>query len=102
MLQRGLYYAASTVMICAVGAALLQVASQILSFSSPLADAAASLAATGILLGSLHRRRGRVVAKHHQVRATAIRTIEAPAASVGTVRQDGNHHRGASRLADAA
>ena len=38
MLQRGLYYAAGTVVICAIGAELLQLAAQILRFSSPLAE----------------------------------------------------------------
>ena len=41
MLQRGLDYAAATVIICAVGAALLVLAAEILSFSSPAADTAA-------------------------------------------------------------
>jgi hypothetical protein len=67
MLQRGFYYAAGTVMVCAIGAASLQLALQILSFSSPLADAAAALAAAAILGNSLHRRM-RAAAKHRPAR----------------------------------
>jgi hypothetical protein len=62
MLQRGLDYAAGTVMICAVCAALLLLAAEILSFSSPVADAAATLGGA-VLLNSL-RRRLRTMAKH--------------------------------------
>jgi hypothetical protein len=43
MLRRGLDYAAGTVLICAVCAALLMLAAEILSFSSPVADVAAAL-----------------------------------------------------------
>jgi len=38
MVQRGLFCAASTVIVCAIGAALLQLAVMILSFSSPGRD----------------------------------------------------------------
>jgi hypothetical protein len=72
MLQRGLYYAAGTVIICAIGSALLQLAVQILSLSSPLADAAAILAAAAVLVNSL-RRRMRIAAKHPPALSTNIR-----------------------------
>jgi hypothetical protein len=72
MLQRGFYYAAGTVIICAIGSALLQLAVQILSLSSPLADAAAILAAAAVLVNSL-RRRMRIAAKHLPARSTNIR-----------------------------
>ena len=55
MLQRGLFCAAAAVMVCAIGAALLQLAVMILSFSSPVAVTTISLAAI-VLLNSLRRR----------------------------------------------
>lgn len=76
MLQRGLDYAAGTVMICAVCAAMLLLAAEILSFSSPVADAAATLGGA-VLLNSL-RRRLRTMAKHRSGPGTRIygRAIE--------------------------
>jgi uncharacterized membrane protein len=63
MLQRGLAYAAATIMICAVGAAVLRLAVQILlSFSSPVVAIAATFVAAALLHAV--RRRIRVVAKH--------------------------------------
>jgi hypothetical protein len=62
MLQRGLAYAAAAVMIVAVGMALFQLATQILSFSSPVVIVVATLV-TAALLHSLHRRR-RSLARH--------------------------------------
>jgi hypothetical protein len=91
MLQRGLYYAASTIMICAIGAASLQLAVQILSLSSPLADAAAILAAAAILVNSL-RRRMRTAARHHPVAGTHTASSEVPAISAGAVRRGEVHH----------
>lgn len=61
-MQRGLAYAAATIMICAVGAALLRLAMQILSFSSPVVAVAATLMAA-VLIHSI-RRRMRATAKH--------------------------------------
>ena len=55
MLQRGLFCAAAAVIVCAIGAALLQLAIMILSFSSPIAITAITLVAV-ILLNSLRRR----------------------------------------------
>ena len=55
MLQRGLFCAAAAVMICAIGAALLQFALVILSFSSPVAITVITLVAL-VLLNSLRRR----------------------------------------------
>jgi len=55
MLQRGLFCAAAAVIVCAVGAALLQLAIMILSFSSPIAITVITLVAM-ILLNSLRRR----------------------------------------------
>ena len=55
MLQRGLFCAAAAVMVCAIGAALLQLAVMILSFSSPVAITVIALVAL-VLLNSLRRR----------------------------------------------
>ncbi len=55
MLQRGLDCAAATLIICAICAAMLVLTAEILSFSSPVADAAAALGAA-VLLSSLLRR----------------------------------------------
>jgi hypothetical protein len=55
MLQRGLFCAAAAVMVCAIGAALLQLAVMILSFSSPIAITAITLVGI-VLLNSLRRR----------------------------------------------
>jgi Flp pilus assembly protein TadB len=62
MAQRGTAYAAATVMICAVGAAVLQLVVQILSFSPPIAVTAMTLIAA-TLLSSL-RRHVRIRARH--------------------------------------
>jgi hypothetical protein len=62
MFQRGLFCAAAAVMVCAIGAALLQLAILIFSFSSPLAITAITLVAM-VLLHSL-RRRIRASARH--------------------------------------
>jgi hypothetical protein len=55
MLSRGLFCAAAAVMVCAVGAALLQLAILIFSISAPLAIATITLVAV-VLLRSLRRR----------------------------------------------
>ena len=89
MLRRGLDYAAGTVLICAVGAALLLLAAQILSFSSPVADAAAALAAA-VLLNSL-RRRLRPRARRRFGRGTPIASGDRPASSADIGRQAGRH-----------
>jgi hypothetical protein len=52
--KRGLAYAAATAMICAIGAALLQLVAQILSFPTPIAVTAITLIAV-TLLNSLRR-----------------------------------------------
>ena len=62
MLQRGLACAAATVMICAIGMALFQVAVLILGFSSPVAVTVITLVAI-VLLNSL-RRRIRTMTRH--------------------------------------
>jgi hypothetical protein len=62
MLQRGLAYAAAAVMIVAVGMALFQLTTQILSFSSPVVIVVATLVAA-VLLHVL-RRRLRSMARH--------------------------------------
>jgi hypothetical protein len=93
MFQRGFYYAAGTVMICAIGAALLQLALQILSFSSPLADAAAALAAATILGNSLHRRM-RAAAKRRPARITRMPSGDVPAITAGPVLRERVPHRG--------
>lgn len=62
-MQRGLAYAAATIMICAVGAALLRLAVQVLlSFPSPVVAVAATLVAAALVHAV--RRRIRIVAKH--------------------------------------
>ena len=55
MLSRGLFCAAAAVMVCAVGAALLQLAILVFSFSAPLAITAITLVAA-VLLRALRRR----------------------------------------------
>ena len=62
MLQRGVAYGAAAVMICAICAALFQLAVLILGFSSPIAVTVITLV-TLILLNSL-RRRMRGTTKH--------------------------------------
>ena len=54
MLKRGMACAAATVLVCAVGAALLQLVAQILSFPTPIAVTAITLIAAA-LLNSLRR-----------------------------------------------
>ena len=55
MLQRGLFGAAAAVMVCAIGAAVLQLAVLILGMSSPVAITVIILVAL-VLLNSLRRR----------------------------------------------
>jgi hypothetical protein len=55
MFQRGLFCAAAAVMVCAIGAALLQLAILIFNVSSPLAITAMILVALA-LVHSLRRR----------------------------------------------
>jgi membrane protein implicated in regulation of membrane protease activity len=62
MLQRGLFCAAAAVVVCAIGAAALQLAVLILGLSSPVAITVITLVAV-VLLNSL-RRRIRATAKH--------------------------------------
>jgi hypothetical protein len=62
MAKRGMAYAAATAMICAVGAALLQLVAQILSFSAPIAVPLITLVAVAVL-NSL-RRHIRTQARH--------------------------------------
>jgi membrane protein implicated in regulation of membrane protease activity len=62
MLQRGLFCAAAAVVVCAIGAAALQLAVLILGMSSPVAITVITLVAV-VLLNSL-RRRIRATAKH--------------------------------------
>jgi hypothetical protein len=52
--RRALRYVAATVLICAVGVALLQLVAQILSFPAPIAGIAITLLA-GVLLNWLRR-----------------------------------------------
>jgi membrane protein implicated in regulation of membrane protease activity len=62
MLQRGLFRAAAVVMVCAIGAAVLQLAVLILGMSSPVAITVITLVAL-VLLNSL-RRRIRATTRH--------------------------------------
>jgi membrane protein implicated in regulation of membrane protease activity len=55
MLQRGLFCAAAAVMVCAIGAAVLQLAVLIFGMSSPVAITVITLV-TLVLLNSLRRR----------------------------------------------
>jgi hypothetical protein len=55
MLSRGLFCAAAAVMVCAISAALLQLAILIFNLSAPLAITAITLVAV-VLLRSLRRR----------------------------------------------
>jgi hypothetical protein len=55
MLQRGLFGAAAAIMVCAIGAAVLQLAVLILGMSSPVAITVITLVAL-VLLNSLRRR----------------------------------------------
>ena len=85
MLQRGLDYAAATVIICAKCAAMLVLAAEILSFS-PVADAAAALGAA-VLLNSQGRRM-RTRAKHRSGPKTGIASDDTPSRiSVRVFRQ---------------
>jgi len=54
MVQRAMAYVAAAIMICAVGAALLQLAVQLLSFPAPIAVPGITLMAAA-LLNSLRR-----------------------------------------------
>ena len=54
MVQRAMAYAAAAVMMCAVAAALLQLAAELLSFPAPIAVTAMTLMAAA-LLNSLRR-----------------------------------------------
>jgi hypothetical protein len=56
MIRRGLDCAAATVLACAVGAALLQLAAEVLSFPAPIAATAITVMAAAVL-NSLRRRR---------------------------------------------
>jgi membrane protein implicated in regulation of membrane protease activity len=62
MLQRGLFRVAAVVMVCAIGAAVLQLAVLILGMSSPVAITVITLVAL-VLLNSL-RRRIRATTRH--------------------------------------
>jgi hypothetical protein len=62
MARRATAYAAAAVMVCAVGVALLQLAAQILSFSTPIAVTGLTVIAAA-LLTSLRRHR-RTRARH--------------------------------------
>ena len=62
MLQRGLFCAAAAIMVCAIGAALLQLAVLILNLSSAVAITVITLVAV-VLLNSL-RRRIRAATRH--------------------------------------
>ena len=62
MVQRGLFCAAAAVMVCAIGAAVLQLAVLILGMSSSVAITVITLVAV-VLLNSL-RRRIRATARH--------------------------------------
>ena len=62
MIQRAMACVAATILICAVAAALVQLAAELLSFPAPIAVTAMTLMAAA-LLGSL-RRHLRTAARH--------------------------------------
>jgi hypothetical protein len=68
--RRAVDYAAATVMICAVGAALLQLAVQIASFPVPVAVTAFTLMA--VALSHSLRRRHRAHARHRHSPGTRV------------------------------
>ena len=49
MVQRAMAYAAATILICAVAAALLHLVAEILSFSAPISVSAMTLMAAALL-----------------------------------------------------
>ena len=67
LVQRAIAGAAAMILTCAVGAALLQLAAEILSFPAPIAVPAMTLMAA-VLLNSLrrHLRSGRVPSGDHR------------------------------------
>ena len=82
MARRTTACAAAAVMVCAVGAALLQLAAQILSFSAPIAVTGLTVMAAALL--NLLRRRLRTEARHrygpanpHSVQRKARRDLPA-------------------------
>jgi len=77
MVKRGTAYAAAAVMICAVGAALLQLVGQILSFPTPIAVTVITLIAAA-LLNSL-RRHLRTQARHRYGPRNRIASSDKPA-----------------------
>jgi hypothetical protein len=85
MLQRGLDYAAATVIICAAGAALLVLTAEILSFTSPVADTAAAVGAA-LFLNSL-RRRTPARAGHRYSPKTRIGSGDRPARISAGIRR---------------
>ena len=64
MVRRAVDYAAAAAMICAVGAALLQLAAQIASFPAPVAVAAFTLMAGALLRSLRWHRRSRARLRH--------------------------------------
>ena len=64
VVQRAVEYAAATVMICAVGAALFQLVAQIASFPAPVAAAAYTLIAVALFRSLRRHRRGRTRHRH--------------------------------------
>ncbi len=79
MIQRAMACAAATILICAVAAALFQLAAELLSFPAPIAVTAMTLMAAA-LLNSL-RRHLRTAARHRSGPGTRIACSDKPAAS---------------------
>jgi energy-coupling factor transporter ATP-binding protein EcfA2 len=77
MIQRAMACAAATILICAVAAALVQLAAELLSFPAPIAVTAMTLMAAA-LLNSL-RRHLRTSARHRSGRGTRIACSDKPA-----------------------
>lgn len=79
MIQRAMACAAATILICAVAAALFQLAAELLSFPAPIAVTAMTLMAAA-LLNSL-RRHLRTAARHRSGPGTRIAAAISPPAS---------------------
>jgi hypothetical protein len=81
MARRAMAYAAAAVMICAVGAALFQLAAEIVSFPAPIAAAGITVI-TAALLRGLYR-----------CLRTRARYRDRPAGRPGQINQDRSGHR---------
>jgi ABC-type cobalamin/Fe3+-siderophores transport system ATPase subunit len=77
MIQRAMACAAATILICAVAAALVQLAAELLSFPAPIAVTAMTLMAAALLNSLRHHLR--TSARHRSGRGTRIACSDKPA-----------------------